>query len=177
MIFKMNDELSNLLAQPDEMGRPEKPVNEQEIRLFEDTEHVRLPDDFKSCLLEYGARAFNSRRIFAFKSKAKFRDGKKKTISVGAIGGPATMLEIRQRYLNPVYNNSGARLPKGLYPFTFDDGYGHCLLDLNNTNYGRILYIVIKASTFGEPGYGWDQIGMVAGSFSEFLAGPKPDHL
>lgn len=163
--------------QPDEMGRPAKPITEQEIRLFEDTEHVRLPDDFKSYLLEYGARTFNSRRIFAFESKAEFHDGKKQTISVGAIAGPATMLETRQRYLNPIYNNSGARLPEGLYPFTFDAGYGHCLLDLNNTNYGRISYIVIKAETFGESGYGWDQVGVVAGSFSEFLAGLEPDYL
>nr|WP_145322910.1 MULTISPECIES: SMI1/KNR4 family protein [unclassified Rhizobium] len=103
----MNEELSNLLAQPDEMGRPKKPITEQDIQLFEDMEHVRLPDDFRSFLLEYGARDLNSRRIFAFKSKAKFADGKRKTISVGAISGPLKMLETRKRYVDPANNNSG----------------------------------------------------------------------
>lgn len=173
----MNEELSNLLAQPDEMGRPKKPITEQDIQLFEDMEHVRLPDDFRSFLLEYGARDLNSRRIFAFKSKAKFADGKRKTISVGAISGPLKMLETRKRYVDPANNNSGPRLPIGLYPFTFDDGYGHCLLDLNKETYGRILYILIKSKTFGDAGYNWDQIGVVAGSFSEFVAGLTPDFL
>lgn len=100
-----------------------------------------------------------------------------KKADVGLIAGPAAMIEAQQRYLNPTYNNSGPRLPEGLYPLTLDSGYGHCLLDLDEVSYGRVLYIVIKAQTFGSQGYGWDHVGFVADNFAQFVAGPKPDYL
>lgn len=50
-------------------------------------------------------------------------------------------------------------------------------MDLNDKYHGRILYLVVKAKTFGDDGYGWSQVGTVAGSFAEFLAGLKPDFL
>ncbi len=69
---------------------------------------------------------------------------------VGFIAGPDKMNEARQRYIDPLYNNSGARLPERLYPLTFDNGYGHCLIDLNENTCGRILYLEIKAETLAQ---------------------------
>lgn len=173
----LNGSLDTLLNTPDEMGRVHRPVTNPEIDEFERSEGVTLPDSLKSFWLKYGSRDLNSKKIFAFKTKVVFPDGKKKKADVGAIASPGKMIEARQRYIDPLYGNSGERLPAGLYPLTFDSGYGHCLLDLNTDTYGRILYIVIKAKTFGDDGYGWDQVGTVAKDFDEFLAGLTPDYL
>lgn len=173
----LNTELSAIFNAPDEMRRTQRPVTAPEIEEFERSEGVTLPNSLKSFWLSYGSRDLNSKKIFAFKTKVVFPDGKKKKADVNSIAGPGKMIEARQRYIDPLYGNSGERLPAGLYPLTFDSGYGHCLLDLNADTHGRILYIVINAKTFGDVGYGWDQIGTVAQDFDEFLAGLTPDYL
>lgn len=173
----MNTELSALFNAPDEIGRTPRPVTAPEMEEFERSEGVTLPNSLKSFWLNYGSRDLNSTKIFAFKKKVVFPDGKKKKADVNSIAGPGKMIEARQRYIDPLQGNSGERLPAGLYPLTFDSGYVHCLLDLNADTHGRILYIVIKAKTFGDAGYGWDQVGTVAQDFDEFLAGLRPDYL
>jgi hypothetical protein len=173
----LNTELAMLLNAPDETGRSYKPFTLSQLEEFERSEGVNLTDSLISFWLNYGSRDLNSKKIFAFKTKVVFPDGKKKKADVNAIAGPGKMIEARQRYIDPLYGNSGERLPAGLYPLTFDSGYGHCLLDLNADTHGRILYIVIKAKTFGDAGYGWDQVGTVAKDFDEFLAGLTPDYL
>ncbi|MBB3610125.1 hypothetical protein FHX11_003074 [Rhizobium sp. BK602] len=87
------------------------------------------------------------------------------------------MRGVLRRVARSISSNSIARLPDSLYPFTFDEGYDHCLLDLRYETHGCVHYLAVKAKTFGEPGYGWDQVGVVAGSFSEFLTGLEPDYL
>ncbi len=176
-MVELSESLIALLAAPDEMGRPECPVTPTDIEEFEQTQGVALPESLKSFWQKYGARDFNSRKIFTFKTKVVFPDGKKKKADVGAIASPGKMIEARKRYVEPVYGNSGARLPDGLYPLTFDSGYGHCLIDLNQYTYGRILYIVIKAKTFGDAEYGWGQVGEVAENFEQFVAKLAPDYL
>ncbi|WP_018042851.1 SMI1/KNR4 family protein [Methylobacterium sp. 88A] len=173
----MHEALRSLLDLPDEMGRPPKPVTPKDIEDFELSENVRMPEDLKAFWLTYGARQLGSKSIFCFKAKTTFANEKKKRIDVGAIGGPHALAETRQRYLDPLYGNSGPRLPEALYPLTFDDGYGHCLIDLTPEHHGRILYIVIKAKTFGARGYDWNSVGVVENSFADFLASLTPDYL
>ncbi|MGV1754179.1 SMI1/KNR4 family protein [Agrobacterium sp. CG674] len=170
-------ELQSLLEKPDEMGRPEKPITQTDLEEFERSQGVVLPPSYKDYCLRYGSRALQNRKIYAFKTKVMFTDRKSKKADVGSISGPPYILETYQRYMDPIYNNSGPRLPEHVYPFTFDDGYGHCLVDLNKETYGRVLYIVIRAKTFGDTGYGWDQIGVVADDFQGFLDGLTPDFL
>lgn len=177
MQLEMPNELKAYLDKPDEMGRPEKPITENDLADFERSQSVALPADYRDYCLKYGSRTLQNRQIFCFKTKVRFSNGKSKKVDVGSISGPPYILETYQRYMDPVYNNSGPRLPQKYYPFTFDSGYGHCLIDLNPETYGRILYIVIKAKTFGEPGYGWDQIGVVADDFSQFISTLTPDFL
>jgi SMI1 / KNR4 family (SUKH-1) len=172
-----NAAIYRFLEEPDEWGRPEEPIAAGEVEEFEHSEGVVLPDALKRYWQRYGGRQFNSKTIFTFQTKALFPSGKRKRVDVGVIADPRTMREARQRYMDPLYNNSGPRLPAGLYPLSFDSGYGHCLLDLNAETYGRILHIVIKAKTFGDHGYGWDHVGHVANDFESFLAGLTPSRL
>ncbi|TCM53560.1 SMI1/KNR4 family protein SUKH-1 [Rhizobium sp. PP-F2F-G48] len=171
------ESLLSLLEKADEMDRPQKPVSPQDIEEFERAQNVRLPDALKFFWERYGSRALGNKAIFGFKARVEFPNGKKKMADVGFIASPSKMNEALQRYVDPLYNNSGARLPERLYPLTFDDGYGHCLIDLNENTYGRILYLKIKAETFGSAGYGWDQVGFVADTFEQFVAGLTPDYL
>jgi hypothetical protein len=172
-----NAAIYRFLEAPDEWGRPEEPVAPQEVEGFEHSEGVALPDALKQYWQRYGGRQFNSKTVFSFQTKATFPNGKRKRVDVGVVADPRTMIEARHRYMDPLYGNSGPRLPAALYPLTFDAGYGHCLLDLNAQSYGRILYIVIKAKTFGDRGYGWEQIGHVADDFETFLTGLTPSRL
>lgn len=171
------ESLLSLLEKADEMDRPQKPISPQDIEEFERAQNILLPDSLKFFWGRYGSRALGNRTIFGFKTRVEFPNGKKKKADVGFIASPAKMNEARQRYIDPLYNNSGVRLPQRLYPLTFDDGYGHCLIDLNENTYGRILYLKIKAETFGSAGYGWDQVGFVADTFEQFVAGLTPDYL
>ena len=93
----MDAALKDMLDKPDEMGRAEKPVANTEIDEFERSEGVTLPDSLKSFWLSYGSRDLNSKKIFAFKTKVVFPDGKKKKADVNAIAGPGKMIEARQR--------------------------------------------------------------------------------
>ncbi|OLP42440.1 SMI1/KNR4 family protein [Rhizobium oryziradicis] len=177
MSLQIPAELNAYLNKPDEMGRAEELITQADLDEFERSQDVKLPSDYKEYCLKYGSRTLQNKQIFCFTTKISFPDRKKKKANIGSISGPPYILEAHDRYINPTYGNSGPRLPEKLYPFTFDSGYGHCLLDLNKDTLGRILYIVIKAKTFGEPGYGWDQVGFVADSFSDFVANLKPDYL
>lgn len=172
-----NAAIYQFLEAPDEWSRPDEPVTPEEIEGFERSEGFPLPEALKQYWQRYGSRQFNSKTIFTFQTKALFPSGKRKRVDVGTIADPRTMAEARQRYMDPLYNNSGPRLPEALYPLSFDSGYGHCLLDLSKQSYGRILYIVIKAKTFGDRGYGWDHVGHVADDFETFLAGLTPSRL
>lgn len=172
-----NAAIYQFLEAPDDWGRPDEPVTPEDVEGFERSESFLLPDALKQYWRRYGARQFNSKSIFTFQTKALFPSGKRKRVDVGVVADPRTMVEARQRNMDPLYGNSGPRLPAALYPLTFDSGYGHCLLDLNKESYGRILYIEIKTKTFGDRGYGWDQVGQVADNFEMFLAGLTPSRL
>ena len=177
MPLQMPSDLSNYLDTPDEMGRLEKPITQSDLDEFERSQAVDLPPAYKEYCLKYGSRTLQNKQIFGFKTKVTLPGGKRKRADVGAISGPPYILETYDRYMDPIYNNSGPRLPLKVYPFTFDSGYGHCLLDLTEAGKGRILHLVVKAKTFGEDGYGWDQVGTVAENFSDFIASLKPDYL
>ncbi len=112
----MHEALRVLLDLPDEMGRPPAPVSSKDIEDFELSENVRVPEDLKVFWLAYGARQLNSKKIFGFRAKTAFANGIKKRINVGAIGGRRALAETRQRYLDPLYNNSGPCLPDALSP-------------------------------------------------------------
>ena len=52
------------------------------------------------------------------------------------------------------------------------DNQSTVLIDVRPETYGRVSYLgKIKRQTFGTAGYSWDDIGFVANSFTEFLAG------
>lgn len=175
--FTMDEALRGLLTEPSKTGRQPSSVTAEAIEVFELAENVRVPDDLKEFWLAYGAPELSNDAIFGFTTWATSADGERESVSVGAIGDPGALAETRQRYLSPLYNNSGPRLPEGLYPLTFDHGYGHCLVDLTREHHGRIVHIVIEAKTFGTGDYGWQSIGAVADDFSGFLASLTPDFL
>ncbi|TDK29603.1 hypothetical protein E2F50_22445 [Rhizobium deserti] len=118
----MDQALNDILSRPDEMGRPGKPVTLKHIEDFESSQGHALPPELTEYWLAYGARRLGSKAIYTFTTKAVFPSGKRTKVDVGAIAGPAAMIEARERYTDPPQGNSGPRLPKGLYPLTFNDG-------------------------------------------------------
>lgn len=66
-------------------------------------------------------------------------------------------------------DNVGPRVPRDVFPFTYDS-YNTFLIDLRPDSYGHMLFLPkIMHKTFGTPGYGWDNVGYVAPSFTDFL--------
>lgn len=65
-MLEVPDNLAQVLAKADEMGRPEKRVEQHEIDSFEGSQQTVLPQSLKDFWKQFGERALGNRTIFAF---------------------------------------------------------------------------------------------------------------
>lgn len=175
--MKIPEALLAILNAQDSAGRKEQPITAENISDFENKVGATLPNDYKDYCIKYGARSLDDTDIFTFKGVALDKSGRKKKIDIGKISGPPYIQESYDMFMDERRNDFAPQLPKGFYPFTFDSGYGSCLLNLTDQPSGKILYLSVKRKIFGSPDYGWDDVLFVADSFSEFIESLKPEYL
>ncbi|TCN33794.1 SMI1/KNR4 family protein [Sinorhizobium americanum] len=145
---------------------------EEEIKAIEDEIGESLPEDYKDFLRKYST-VLGSMDVGAYYFKVDYKE--KSFIAYLFTLVPwanLTLLAARTlRRQHIVDSKIGARVPDGLVPLTMDN-QTTVLIDVRPETYGKVWYIdKIKRQTFGTPGYSWENIGFVANSFTEFLAG------
>lgn len=153
---------------PDEFGGRWNSVSAADVEKFEAETKFRLPKDYVDFITTYGTFTIwtdGFERLFA---KAAFTSGKTTHAEIGTIAGPLAMLEWRKTYLS---DDRGPRIPADCAPLTFDSSYGHAMIVLSEQDYGKILYLKVKAKPFGSIGYGWDLVATIAGNFHDFISG------
>jgi hypothetical protein len=149
-----------------------QPSSIEDIKEIEKEVQSSIPDDYKEFLLEYSTVG-GVPKIGAYYFKCVYKDGPVIDLDHTLVPWAKLTLTAIKSLHNPHQNfeRIGARIPREILPLTRDNECS-ILIDLRTDSFGQILYMPkIKRQTFGTPGYGWDDIGFVANSFTEFLAG------
>jgi len=147
-----------------------QPSSDEDISEIEDLVDSELPEDYKTFLSEYSTLGVVP-TIGAYHFPCRFKD---RSVIAGAFAlvpwAKLTISAIKVLH-NPHRGMEGVgpRVPKDLLPLTYDN-QATLLIDLRSDSFGHIHFLpVIKKRTFGTRGYGWDNIGHVAPSFTDFL--------
>ena len=139
------------------------PLNTNEITKFEKSIKLHLPRDYKNFLCEYNGGQPNM-RTFDFMGDSN--DGS----NVDSFFGINHPLEIQSiEYILRVFSH---RIPKELFPIA-RDSYGNIIcLCIQGANLGRV-YFWDHENEQMDPTKGpwWENIYLVANSFTEFLGG------
>lgn len=143
---------------------------EEDIAELERLAGQNLPEDYKDFLRTYSTVGAVP-KIGANYFPCEFPKKKVISYTFTLVPWAASTARSCKRLNTPdrFRENVGPRVPKELFPLTYDD-YNTLLIDLRPDSYGHMLFLPeIKHKTFGTPGYGWDNIGYVAPSFSGFI--------
>jgi hypothetical protein len=148
-----------------------QPSTERDIEAIKKEISSDVPGDYEEFLFEYSP--IGVQKIGAYYFKCDYNDGSVIEFDHTLVPWAKLTLAAIKSLHNPHqhFEGIGARIPRELLPLTRDN---ECtiLIDLRPDTFGQILYVPkIKRQTFGTLGYGWDDIGLVANSFTEFLAG------
>lgn len=147
-----------------------QPSTTEEIAEIERLVGTSIPDDYREFLLKYST-VIGADSVGAYFFPCQFKD---KSVIAGDFSlvpwAKLTITAIKVLHnSHPTSENVGLRLPKELLPLTRDNN-ATLLIDLRPDSFGNIHFVpVIKKRTFGTPGYGWDNIGYVASSFTDFI--------
>lgn len=144
--------------------------SESDILELERIAGVSLPKDYKDFLRKYSTLGAVP-KIGANYFPCEFPGKKVISYTFTLVPWAATTIGIAKRFYSPdkFRRNVGPRIPRELLPLT-NDSYATMLIDLRPETYGHIHFLPeIKHQTFGTPGYGWENIGYVAPSFTDFI--------
>ncbi|WP_083572147.1 SMI1/KNR4 family protein [Sinorhizobium americanum] len=147
-----------------------QPSTQEDIAAIKSELGADIPDDYQEFLIEYSTVG-GVPKIGAYYFKCAYKSGPVITFNHTLVPwAKLTLTAIRAlHYPHRHLEGIGARIPRELLPLSRDN---ECtiLIDLRPATVGQILYIPqIKRQTFGTSGYGWDNIGYVADSFTAFL--------
>ena len=147
-----------------------QPSTPKDIAEMERLVETRIPDDYREFLLEYSS-VIGAHAIGAYFFPCRFR---KKPAIVGNFSlVPWAKLTINaiRAYCNPhpAFEGVRPRVSRELLPLTRDNN-ATLLIDLRPDSFGHVHFLpVVKKKVFGSAGYGWDDVGYVAPSFTDFI--------
>lgn len=147
-----------------------QPSTQEDIAEIERLVGTRIPDDYREFLLEYST-VIGVHAIGAYFFPCRFE---RKSAIVGNFSlVPWAKLTIAayRAYCDPHPDFQGVRqrLPKELLPLTRDNN-ATLLIDLRPDSFGYVHFLpVVRKKVFGSSGYGWDNVGYVAPSFTDFI--------
>ncbi|PYE22703.1 SMI1/KNR4 family protein SUKH-1 [Rhizobium sp. PP-CC-3A-592] len=164
-VFKMWESQRN--------GGPDffQPSTKEDIEQIERLVETRIPEDYREFLLQYYAIG-GSINVGAYFFPCSF---KKKSVIMGDISlvpwAKLTISAIRA-YCNPhpAYEGVKPRISRELLPLTRDNS-STLLIDLRPESFGNVLYLpYVRKQVFGKhANYGWENVGYVAPSFTDFI--------
>lgn len=139
----------------------------EDIQKMEALMNAKLPEDYKAFMLKYYT-LHGIPKIPVYFFKCDYKSGpiiELDLIPISAADSTIDTIETLQERENaPV-------IPGGLMPLTYCD-YETALIDLRKNTFGYVWYLPeIKRQRFGTEGNTWDEIGFVAKSLTEFIAG------
>lgn len=144
-----------------------KESSSEELHKIEILMGAKLPNIYKEFMLEYHMLPAIP-RIGAYCFKADYKAGSIIDFSMTLIPPASSTIDAIEDLAD---RNEAPVIPEGLMPLTYSD-YSTLLIDLRRDTYGYIWNIFeIKRQTFGSLGYDWDDVGFVAKSLTEFIAG------
>ena len=146
------------------------PSTAQDVEAIEAEVKTGLPDDYKEFLLEYSTVGVVP-KIGANYFKCVYPDETVITFDFSLVpSAPSTLSAIRALHNpHPHFEDVGVRIPEVLLPLALDPG-GTLMIDLRQEGFGNILYIgEVKKKTFGTDGYGWNNVGFVSDTFTDFI--------
>lgn len=139
----------------------------KDIEKVEDLMKAKVPEEYKAFMLKYYT-LHGIPKIPVFFFKCDYKNGS--VIDLNLVPIPSiddtkeTIEDLADRDEAPV-------IPEGLMPLTYSN-YATILIDLREDTFGHIWYLPeIKRQRFGTKGNTWDEIGFVAKSLTEFIAG------
>jgi len=147
-----------------------QPSTEEDIAEIERLVEARIPDDYREFLLEYST-VIGAYTIGAYFFPCRFR---RKSVIVGSFSlVPWAKLTINaiRAYCNPhpAFEGVRPRISRELLPLTRDNN-ATLLIDLRTDSFGHVHFMLsVKKKVFGSAGYGWDDVGYDAPSFTDFL--------
>lgn len=154
---------------PPEFYSPPDPVAVNQLEILT---CGRLPDDYKSFLLQYGSVGGSvTTGVMYFHCQypsKEFIDS-----DFGLISGAKHTIKSTKILSQPhlTLEGVGPRIPENMIATNIDN-YCTFLIDLRSESFGRMYYIAnLKKNTFGTNGYDWDSVAFVGETFTAFIAG------
>lgn len=145
--------------------------SETDIAALEDIIGKTLPDDYKEFLRKYssigvvpsiGAGYFPCRFPKRNEIRVHFTPVLNAKLTLGVVR--------RFCYPHPDFQGVSPRVSRDLLPLTGDNNSA-VLIDLRADSFGNVLYLpYVRKQVFGKhANYGWDNVGYVAPSFTDFI--------
>lgn len=154
---------------PPEFHSPPDPVAVEELEALAGG---KLPQDYKSFLLEYGDVPGSVKTGVQY-FRCQYPGKEIIDADLGMISGARHTIGATKVLSKPhqTLDKVGARIPDSMIATNYDN-YCTFLIDLREESFGKMYYISeLKKKTFGTAGYDWNNVAVVGESFTEFMAG------